>query len=124
MCVQHLRVISALLHILVEQYQKVSPHEDNNCYLHRCPITDIYTAAHLCKYQLLPVLVFFENNFFENNFLENIFLFLIFFFVIQIFLIKIEKAIFRVKYFYFDNLPWKWANNAFFRLIMMSNTGI
>ena len=36
-------------------------------------ITDIYTAAQ-CKYQLLPELLFFENNFFENNLFENNFL--------------------------------------------------
>ena len=65
MCVQNLRVLSAFLHIVLEQYQTVSLSEDNNLYLHRCPITDIYTAAHLCKYQLLPELLFFENIFFE-----------------------------------------------------------
>ena len=62
--------------------KKIHPCEDNNWYLHHYLITDIYTAAHPCKYQLLPELLFFENYFFENIFL-NIFLFLIYFFVIQ-----------------------------------------
>ena len=51
------------------------PREDNNWYLHRCPITDIYTATHPCKYQLLPELLFFENYFFENIFFEFCFVF-------------------------------------------------
>ena len=34
-----------------DQLQKESPRDDNNWYLHRSPITDIYTAAHPCKYQ-------------------------------------------------------------------------
>ena len=37
---------------------------DNNWYLHRCPITDIYTAAHPYKYQLLSELLFFFKLFF------------------------------------------------------------
>ena len=42
----------------------------------------IYTAAHQCKYQLLPEQFFFENYFLEN-YCFKFFLFLISFFVIQ-----------------------------------------
>ena len=111
MCAQNLRVISAFLHIFKNNNQTIHPHEDNNWYLHRCPITDIYTAAHPCKYQLLPELLFFENYLFLNISIE----FCFFVFLLSNKFKSNEKGDLSPEiFFHFANLPWKWANNAFF----------
>ena len=52
------------------------PREDNNWYLHRCPITDIYTAAHPVQISVIAGTTFLENYFFFNIFFWILFSFL------------------------------------------------